>query len=339
MASREYSKRLGSLSDEQLQAALDRFGLGRLLSAKPADGGLFGQNVMLRSTEGEFVFRGAPHWDPAGNDDWQFQREQSFSRIVHDAGTGPPVAWPYLLEESRKIFGWHWAIMPRLPGDSAERLHGGNRLAFANSAFARAAGESLALLHSIPVDGPATHQREERGILADAEPLGDHIRNQIRALLAQSLSFAGAATTPADVEWVEQVLADTADALGMACSAAIVHLDYSAGNIVGLLHGEQFDVTGIVDWMTAEIGHPEADLARLLSLALEAPERARAFIESYNAVRPLADGWRARFPVFMLLDRLIFWEYGQRNGGWFSPDQTLRSWAGAYVTLPLPAVT
>lgn len=337
MASREYSKRLGPISDDQLQAALDRFGFGRLLSARPADGGLFGQNIMLTSTEGEFVFRGAPHWDPAGNDDWQFQKEQRFSRIVHDASTGPPVPWPYLLEESREIFGWHWAMTPRLPGDSAERRYGGNRRAFANPAFARAAGEALALLHSIPVRGAGTYQREAQGIVASTESLSEHISGQIRLLLAQSLSL-GAATTAADVEWVERVLIETADALGMDCRASIVHLDYSAGNIVGLRHGEHFEVTGIVDWMTAEIGHPEADLVRLLSLALEAPERARAFIESYNAVRPLVDGWRDRFPVFMLLDRLIFWVYGQRNGGWFSPDQTLRSWAEPYMTLHLPPV-
>jgi len=123
MASREYSKRLGVISDEQLQAALDRFGLGRLLSAEPAVGGLFGQNIMLATTGGAFVFRGDPHWDPEGNDDWQFQKERLFSQLVHESGTGPPVPWPYLLEESRDIFGWHWAIVPRLPGRAIFEPH------------------------------------------------------------------------------------------------------------------------------------------------------------------------------------------------------------------------
>ncbi len=40
---REYSKRLGILTGEQLQAALDRYDLGALGSAEPAQGGLFGQ--------------------------------------------------------------------------------------------------------------------------------------------------------------------------------------------------------------------------------------------------------------------------------------------------------
>ena len=49
---REYSQRLGVLTAEQLQAALDRFDLGGLIDARPAPGGLFGQNVLLTSTKG-----------------------------------------------------------------------------------------------------------------------------------------------------------------------------------------------------------------------------------------------------------------------------------------------
>lgn len=79
-----YSERLGDITDTQLQAALDRFGLGGLRSASPAPGGLFGQNIFLTTTEGEFVLRGAPHWNPAGEDDWQFPKERFFSRLVHD---------------------------------------------------------------------------------------------------------------------------------------------------------------------------------------------------------------------------------------------------------------
>ena len=52
---REYSKRLGILRHEQLQAALDRFALGELIAASPAPSGLFGQNVMLTASTGEYV--------------------------------------------------------------------------------------------------------------------------------------------------------------------------------------------------------------------------------------------------------------------------------------------
>ena len=59
---REYSKRLGVLSNEQFQVALARFDLDTLVSAEPVPFGNFGQNVFLTSTEGEYVLRGAPHY-------------------------------------------------------------------------------------------------------------------------------------------------------------------------------------------------------------------------------------------------------------------------------------
>ena len=57
-----YSQRLGGISNEQLDAAARRLNVGRFVSAAPTRSGLFGQNLFLTTTEGEFVLRGAPHW-------------------------------------------------------------------------------------------------------------------------------------------------------------------------------------------------------------------------------------------------------------------------------------
>ena len=51
---------LRGLSDAQLQAALDRFGLRRLVSAEPFTVGLFGKNVGLITDTGRWVLRGDP---------------------------------------------------------------------------------------------------------------------------------------------------------------------------------------------------------------------------------------------------------------------------------------
>ncbi|MDE2993914.1 MAG: phosphotransferase, partial [Chloroflexota bacterium] len=105
----EFSERLGTISPAQFQAALDRFGLGRLVGAEPITLGNFGQNCFLHSTAGAFVLRGAPHYP------WQFLEEQLFARLLHEY-TPVPVPWPYYVDESAAIFGWPYAIMPRLPG-------------------------------------------------------------------------------------------------------------------------------------------------------------------------------------------------------------------------------
>src|SRR5215208_8330302 len=106
---REYSKRLGRISPEQFQAALTRLGLGEYVKAEPVPFGLFGQNVFLTSTQGEFVLRGVPHYP------WQFPTEQFIINQLHER-TQVPVPYPYLLEPSEDIFGWSFVLMPRLLG-------------------------------------------------------------------------------------------------------------------------------------------------------------------------------------------------------------------------------
>ena len=57
MSIREYSKRLGNISDEQLQRALGYFDLGQFLHAEPIPFGLFGQNLFVTSTAGDAVMQ------------------------------------------------------------------------------------------------------------------------------------------------------------------------------------------------------------------------------------------------------------------------------------------
>src|ERR1041384_1862779 len=120
----EYSQRLEKITDEQFGAATKRMGVGTFLKATPITSGLFGQNVFLTTSEGAFVFRGAPHWvdlSPEGpwkfepHDLWQFSKESFFADLLHKH-TDAPVPWPQLLDKEADIFGWPYIIMPRMPG-------------------------------------------------------------------------------------------------------------------------------------------------------------------------------------------------------------------------------
>src|SRR5919112_6152635 len=98
MVAGEYSRRLGPIEDGQFRSALQRLGLGEFVRAEPIADGLFGQNVFVSSTTGEYVLRGAPHYD------WQLQSERFFARLLHER-TRAPVPWPYVIDPAADIFG------------------------------------------------------------------------------------------------------------------------------------------------------------------------------------------------------------------------------------------
>jgi hypothetical protein len=109
--SRIYSERLGAISDGQFDAVAERWDLGEFVGATPITDGLFGQNVFITTTHGDFVLRGAPHWVKGADDtEWrredrfQFTKEVFFARQLHEH-TKAPVPWPMLHDQAADIFG------------------------------------------------------------------------------------------------------------------------------------------------------------------------------------------------------------------------------------------
>lgn len=257
MASREYSKRLGALSDEQLQGALDRFGLGRLVSAEPLTNGLFGQNLMLETSSGAYVFRGAPHWDLDGKDDWQFQKERWFSRTVHESPGGPSVPWPYLLDESRDLFGWGFAIQPRLPGEVLQLGPGRTYTPVEVAEQSRELGAALTQLHTVTLPEAGAHNPRTAAIEPLATPYSEYVEFVIEEGLRRSLA-ASQYTTEADVAWARSIVEQARPALELPFTPTVVHLDFGFHNVLFEQRDGHWRLTGVVDWMTAEAGTPNA---------------------------------------------------------------------------------
>ncbi len=143
MTIRTYGERLGQISDEQFQKALERFSLGTFLQAEPVSFGLWGQNIFLSSTEGEYVLRGSPHlW-------WQFPTEQFFAPLLHER-TQVPVPWPYQLDYAEDIFGWSYALMPRMQGLQLASTEVQSQFSAKDKrGIARALGENLARMQDL----------------------------------------------------------------------------------------------------------------------------------------------------------------------------------------------
>ena len=149
MTIRMYGARLGQISDEQFQMALDRFQLGTFLRAEPVPYGLWGQNIFISSTQGEYVLRGTPHfW-------WQFPTEQFFAQHLHER-TQVPVPWPYQIDYAEDIFGWSYVLMPRMQGLQLASAEVRSQLSAKDKrAIARTLGENLARMQDLtwPIAG------------------------------------------------------------------------------------------------------------------------------------------------------------------------------------------
>jgi len=62
----------------------------------------------------------------------------------------------------------------------------------------------------------------------------------------------------------------------------------------------------------------------------------RPFVAAYAERRPLRAGHAERYRIYQLGDRLVFWEYGQRNGLWFPKEQRFRAFAEHFVSVVEP---
>ena len=327
MTIREYSKRLGNISDEQLQGALSYFELGRFLHAEPIPFGLFGQNLFVTSTAGEFVLRGCPHYD------WQFPTEKFFIEQLHDK-TRVPAPYPYLLNPSAEIFGWSFVIMPKMSG-----LQLADSQVTAGLSMNERRGITQALAAMLVEIQTLIWEHAGRFNIATQtiEPMQQDYRSwivqRIRELLLQAQSY-NVNTTAADSAWVENVIARTARACLAPYEPCLVLEDYKEPNVVVTQEQTGWRVSGVFDFMTAHFGDGEADLARQTGTYLrERPELADEFVQYYLDHKVVEPEFGKRQQLYMLYDSLLIWSFWQGYAGGLPENKTLNleQWAGPFV--------
>jgi aminoglycoside phosphotransferase (APT) family kinase protein len=295
------------------------------------------------------VLRGSPHFD------WQFETERFFVDLLHEK-TVVPVPSPYLIDDSPEIFGWSYVLMPRMPGINADNPKVRALLSPPDRRqMAHAMGETLAAMHQVTSNISGRYDTASRSIkpfdlahelaypfppspaeLARSRTITNRERvlGVIRRLLAKSRTVNDH-TTDADASWVEELIASEQHAMRGDFRPSIVMEDFKEGNVVFEQRDASWRVGGLFDLMGAHFGDPEADLSRTsASYFDENPDLAREFVLTYLSKHPVRTGFGSRFRIFMLLDRMIIWEFVQRHeGGIPMKDMTLRAWAGRYVDL------
>jgi hypothetical protein len=165
----------------------------------------------------------------------------------------------------------------------------------------------------------------------------EKVKNCLRHHLTRAQECNATATTPEDLSWVEERMAEAQDALDETFEPCLLMEDYKEGNLVVTQHDKRWQVSGVFDLMEAHFGDSEADLSRPIAEYLnEDPQLAGAFFAAYRKHKSLRPGFARRFPIYMLLDRAILWEFFQRQGWRWWPEQwTFRDWANQYISPPI----
>ena len=329
--STDFGKLLGPISNIQLQAALDEFGLGELESATAIPFGLFGQNIFIKNTLGkEYVLRTHSHYD------WQLPTEHFFGKLIHEK-THVPSPWPYLFTESDKIFGFKFgfAMLPRLPGQNTADPQVYNNLdSTKKSQLAEALARSLHELQKLtwPYSGKYNPSRSE------VEEFKDGYINRTISRAKDNLetSESYAPMKSEDKQWAEQLLGQFKGLDEGAFQPVIVHEDYNKNNVTVAFTGSECHVTGLFDLMTAHFGDGLADLPRQFSMFVEDdPALAKLYLQSYFTDIDLDGSTKNRLLLYLIDDRLLVWQYYHRpeHIDQWEQEPNFRKWLETYISV------
>ena len=327
-----YSSRLDTIQDQQFAAAVRKAGLGEFISASPVSGGLFGQNVFLTTTKGDYVFRGAPHWHNGGpNDAWQFPKERLYADLLH-THTDVPVAWPQHLDDSCADFPWPYLIVPRLPGVCLSEPADRGALSDLDAVqIAEAMGRTLADLQTLRQDLAGDFNPELQALTPYSGGYVQHLRTETEQQAAAAR--LNQAFGPQDDDWLAELFAAEAANPTEPSPVTFVHNDYHLGNVLLERAGSDWRVSGVIDLMTATFGDPAADLVRQSCDWLDsAPQCSNAFLKAYRDAGGCAAPSPHRLTLLVVYERLLIWSYFNRpeNRHPALKNQSFRGWAEPY---------
>ena len=319
-----YSQRLGAISDTQFQDVVTRFGLGRFLQATPTTSGLFGQNVFLSTTAGEFLLRGAPHWVKGINDvtywqedRWQFTKERFFAQQLHERADAP-APWPMHHDQASDLLGWPYLVMPRMPGHCFDdrtilrTLSPPDRVE-----IARALGQMLARMQTF--QGPFAGDFSPVTITLEPYPSGYTQQVIDETRMYTRMAEANGAITTVDGEYIDAVFSQALAVQGSRPNT-VVHGDYKLNNLTVLQDQNGWRVSGIFDLHEARFGDGILDIVRQTCSYLDTdPPMADWFVQSYLKNVEQDERIKHLLPLYVVNDRMKIWEYFSRlevSGTW-----------------------
>lgn len=319
------SNKLGVITTARLQQMLDRFSLGKLISSKTTENGAMGQTMFVSSTEGDFVLKGNPLYPG------QLVEEKYFVENIHKR-TNIAVPKPFIIDESREIFGWSYALMPCLAGEhmNAQQFEEKDKLEVA-SLLAR----TLTEFHTWKVDQFGELDPKKLTVRPFKDTYTGWLYNRIRFWLEDARKYS--VITSEDIAWVKMLLESSRDAFEKLSSPTFVMGDFKPGNFLLDSGANGWKVSGVFDFTNAYFGDPLSDLIKMITIYIDNEEEdvEKHFLSVYlNGVDGFDSkaGIKQRISVHMLQQRTLDWGCAKAMGmvSW-DDELSFSSWAGRYT--------
>ncbi|MEK4358067.1 aminoglycoside phosphotransferase family protein [Paenibacillus sp. FSL M7-1455] len=317
---------LGSIAAGQIQNMLDRFHLGEFVSSERTAEGVMQQTMFITSTSGEFVLKGNPIYEG------QWAEEKFFVDHLHEI-CRVPVPVPYIIDDQSDIFGWSYALMPRLPGvhfnDPAVQaaLSGTDQLMIASRL-----AETLTQLHRWKTDTFGEFDPVLRRIHPFADTYGSWLYSTIKFWLADAKKYSDIRAE--DQRWADRVLQHSKPSFDALEIPSFVMGDFKPENVLMEHDGDGWRVSGVIDFTTSYFGDSIADLCKITLhyLDLGQEKLAKRFIMEYMGRTNAGEAEIQRLKVHLLHQRVLDWgcAYATQSVTW-DKRLSFSEWADRFV--------
>lgn len=299
---------MDQLDADTLSQALKQHGLGEVLSFAPILRGNWRQNTVVETTAGWYVFRCQPLFEQ------QFQTEAQAVQFLAASGV-VAVPAPYIVDDTRSVFPWEYAVMPLLEGVPIDvaSITPENHMA-----LARVTGELLGRLHRLEANPDRFPLLAGKGKSPD--PLSRAEENIEKCRARDFLNSTEAREVKSKLRAWSKVLPTT-------FHPSVVHGDFQLNNLL-VSATDPTRITALLDFAGSHFGHPAEDLPRQLCMYLDldsSQSLTQAFLDGYGGRVP-------ELPFFLLCERLDLWAFiRDLQVDWVDQSQSFTDWLAPYL--------
>jgi len=290
--------------------------------------------VFLTSTKGEYVFRGRPFYNE------QFDVEKFAVENLREK-TNVTTAYPYIIDNDTDIFGFKYAIMPRMSG--IQTMNGGTLILDLSKderlKIARAMATALAEMHKLTFE-LVKYQKDAdlftppnmlQEYSAHAELTIGRIANEIEDLIEIKSD---------DIKYINDIIMKNKDSLLIPFEPRFLMGDFKEDNVLFSNDNSEWKVCAVFDFAMSHFGDCEKDLSRICAMYIDEDEMdknaslTKEFVNTYIKLNPPREKFLERLKLYMLEERKgIWWWAKTQNRAWWDKNMNFTEWLAPYLNV------